>query len=386
MVWFQYIMSGLSITGESATGARLSGMLLVSNGDYWVPSNHTQIRTLAHIFTSRPELLETGETTANHLKLQREEAQRLERDKTNADPRTGGLFKGKFKPKPPVQKPVLDLEDNVYRCPQCSWELEEDSGCVRCGYHPDDASVASSETGAGESDPEDNSEMSDYLDDEAEDGFDDADDLGWNAFGVPAAALPPNLQDHLYGMRDIFGSHRRRIHSLGPGGRAPGRLSDYEEDDDEDDMDSFIEDDINGERGHGSESTVVGGHEPSTQDHYDESPHGTEASMSDDTSNSLEGDDSMSETDEDDNEDGGEDRIQPPPNHRMPQFNGYGSRFSRPFQSSAHLYCTARLPPYNAGSSAHVAIDIDDESDDDEGPVDPVRRARGRRDHGFSAY
>lgn len=297
-----------------------------------------QIRTLVNIFTTRPELLESGETTADHRKYQREETQRLDRDKADTNPRTGGLFKGAFQSKPPIQQPVFDLEDNVFRCPHCSWELEEDSGCVQCGYHPDeDASVTSDGTRGGGSGSDDNSEMTDYLDDEAEDGFDEIDDHGFFG-GVPAGGPPAGLLDHLNGMefaRELFDNQFRRIHNelhgnsddpnrargiqflpVRHGGRrvAPEAMDDDGEDDESEDeeddyedadMDSFIEDDINGGAYDPSDhSTVVGDHEPSTQEHYHDSQRSAEAPMSDDDSNGFDEDASEGEANEDEDEDG----------------------------------------------------------------------------------
>lgn len=337
--------------------------------------------------------MDTGETTEDHGKRQREEAQRVERDKADTDPRTGGLFKGKFKAKVPIQQPVLDLEDNVFRCPVCSWELEEDEGCVRCGYLPDDASVTSTGTGTEGSDLDGNSEMTDYFDD-GEDGFDETDDLDWNVFGVPVAELPPNVQDRLYDLPGDYGFldyhlGHPRIAPATAGGRrlAPAGIDHEEEDEeedeeDEDDMDSFIVDDINGEQEHGSESdhsTVVGDDENSTHGHYNGSQLCPDASMSDDGNDSLEEDASGSETGEDDEED----RIQPLPSRRMSQLNGYGTTNLQPFHSSARLYRRDQLPAHSVGSSSRTAINVDDESD--EGPVGPVRRTRVRRGSGPSA-
>ena len=352
--------------------------------------NLLQIRTIVHTFASRPELLENGETTEDHRRHQREEAERVEKDKSDTDPKTGGLFKGKFKARPPIRQPVLDLEDNVFRCPQCSWELEEDDGCVRCGYHPDDVSVT---TGTEGSDLDDNSEMTDYFDDEAEDGLDETDDLGWNVFGVPTAGLPPNLQDHLYDLHpdyslvDYHIPRGRRFTPMRPGGGRPAPVEmdddDEDEDDDEDDMDSFIDDDINGGREHVSDSdhsTVVGDQEHRTQRHYDSSQLSSEASMSDDTSDSLEEDVSGSESDEDVDED----RIQPPPCRRLPRLNAYALRNAQPFQSASRLFHADQFPLHDVGSSARTAINVDDDSD--EGPVGPIRRTRPKRNGQVSAY
>lgn len=118
------------------------------------------------MFTSNAELLETGETTAEHSKNQREEAEKLEADKTSDNPNTGGLFQGCFKPKPQHIGPIYDADDGVTRCPNCAWELEEDE-CMNCGYHADDGTIG---------DSEDFSDMTDEDDEDDEDDDDDDDD------------------------------------------------------------------------------------------------------------------------------------------------------------------------------------------------------------------
>ncbi|KAF4946340.1 hypothetical protein F66182_18593 [Fusarium sp. NRRL 66182] len=65
------------------------------------------------MFTSNAELLEKGETTAEHSKNQREEAEKLEADKTSENPSTGGLFQGCFKPKHHHVGPIYDADDGI---------------------------------------------------------------------------------------------------------------------------------------------------------------------------------------------------------------------------------------------------------------------------------
>lgn len=92
------------------------------------------------VFISRAELLPTGETIELHLKWQKEEADAVQQDKDNTDPRAGGLFKGCFKAthaRGPSLQVIRDQEDGVERCPVCSWELE-DGECVQCGLFFDD--------------------------------------------------------------------------------------------------------------------------------------------------------------------------------------------------------------------------------------------------------
>ncbi|OJJ44683.1 hypothetical protein ASPZODRAFT_714448 [Penicilliopsis zonata CBS 506.65] len=156
------------------------------------PSPAYLVRSLVHMFTGRAELLEKGETTAEHLKHQQEEAEKLERDKSNNDSKTGGLFHGIFKDKIRIPRPIVDLEDNVIRCPICAFELEEDSGCTQCGYRQDAQSVTgTTESGVGLTDTDENSEMTDYAD-EIEDGFGDLDDdIEWT---FPRVASPSSTR------------------------------------------------------------------------------------------------------------------------------------------------------------------------------------------------
>ena len=365
------------------------------------------------MFTSRPELLENGETTAEHLKHQREEAQRLERDKADTNPRTGGLFKGAFKPKPAIQQPVLDLEDNVLRCPECSWELEDDE-CVHCGYFAGDFDDLESMSGTGSrvgSDLEENSVMTDYIDDEPEGVFDPI-DYTWN--GTPIGAVTPAMS------RSYFADQRHPYYPNIP----PLELDEYdnEEDEDEDDysddadMDSFIDDDLIENEQDESESesdhsTVVGAHESSTQDHHDDLQPGTQESTSqveDDNSEYYSGEDlSQSETNEEDevdededqvdevdeeDEEDEEDQIQPPVTRRHQRYNNNALGNPRPYYVT-NPFLLARQPQSNPGSTSLNAINIDDDDEDDEddAPVAPVRRGRGGGWRGrinvrFSAY
>ncbi|KAJ5889972.1 hypothetical protein N7504_010782 [Penicillium tannophilum] len=104
------------------------------------------VRAVVQMFTTRAELLDTEETTAEHLKNHKEEIEKLDNDKANTDPQNGGLFGGLFTPKPPQLKPVIDIDDGIMRCPNCSWELEDGQNCAGCGYvyRPDSEGTYSS--------------------------------------------------------------------------------------------------------------------------------------------------------------------------------------------------------------------------------------------------
>ncbi|KAK3080742.1 hypothetical protein LTS18_013596 [Coniosporium uncinatum] len=98
------------------------------------------IKEITLVFINRTELLPPGETLEQHAKWQKEEADIVLLDKTNKDSRTGGLFKGCFRPPslPDARlRAIRDIEDGVDRCPLCSWEIE-DAMCARCGLHFDE--------------------------------------------------------------------------------------------------------------------------------------------------------------------------------------------------------------------------------------------------------
>ncbi|KAF1929753.1 uncharacterized protein M421DRAFT_419541 [Didymella exigua CBS 183.55] len=101
-----------------------------------MPAPAYVIRDMAAVFIARAELVPPGETLEEHKKWQQDDADAVQRDRENADPRNGGLFKGLFNapahPPRPSLHIVRDQEDGVDRCPICTWELE-DGGCTQCG-------------------------------------------------------------------------------------------------------------------------------------------------------------------------------------------------------------------------------------------------------------
>lgn len=135
------------------------------------------------IFIGRAELLPADETLEDHKKWQKEEADAVQQDKDNKDPRTGGLFKGCFKTHPlhargPSLQVLRDNEDGVDRCPVCTWELE-DGGCQQCGLIFDESGEVSwgdSFTGFSDMD-----EMSEH-DTEDVDGELDMEDVDYDAY------------------------------------------------------------------------------------------------------------------------------------------------------------------------------------------------------------
>lgn len=344
--------------------------------------------------------MDKGETTVEHTKNQREDAEKVERDKKNDDHREGGLFRGAFKPRLPVVAPIVDLEDNVVRCPNCGWELEEDSCCAQCGYSQD-LDSANWTDGSGQwSEGEENSEMADYDedDDAIEDGFGEIDGYNWHAgpYNLPPAS--GFARPETTGWRSN-----------------PRTIEDSEDEDEEDDysededMDSFIDDDeyADGEqREHESDpSTVVGGPDYSTQDQISSdvsrySRFGMEEEATEENREEVEeeegegeetdaSDDEVDGLDYEDDEDVDEDPIRPPVtgqrHHQMSRPTGAlmtrGSAtswaFNRGQSRSPHFGANCEIPrdqlPTGTGSSAYNTIDISDDSDD-EGPVAPTRR------------
>jgi hypothetical protein len=179
------------------------------------PSPNYLLRDLVHMFIGRAELLPEDETVQEHEQAKEEEAVLLAADRAGS-----GLFKGVFaEPAGPLYfqrqwgHGFHDPEDNVVRCPECHWELE-DGQCHRCGFHEFDFS-----------DSEEDSAMDDSIDlDESE--MDDDDD-----------ELDPDFEASMGGTGFQF-------HIPDPTSRIPTFYSD-EDDDDEDDseMDQFIDDD-----------------------------------------------------------------------------------------------------------------------------------------------
>ena len=85
------------------------------------------MRDIVHLFSSRAELVEAGETTESLRKDQDEECKIVDRDKTNEQ--GGGLFRGCFSKT--RRSAFYDPGDGVQRCPSCNWELEG-GYCAEC--------------------------------------------------------------------------------------------------------------------------------------------------------------------------------------------------------------------------------------------------------------
>ncbi|KAI4253498.1 MAG: hypothetical protein L6R42_007558 [Xanthoria sp. 1 TBL-2021] len=90
------------------------------------------VREITQTFVNTAALLPAGETTEDHRKSQREEADLVEKDKAG-QAGGGGLFNGRFNGLARYRAPIRDSLDGVDRCPRCTWELE-DGTCNSCGY------------------------------------------------------------------------------------------------------------------------------------------------------------------------------------------------------------------------------------------------------------
>ena len=125
----------------------------------------------------QPELLEAGETTESLRRDQQEEASLLDRDKSNEDSRTGGIFRGCFKHG--ARPAIFDAADGVSRCPECTWELQH-GWCERCGAEYENEIFSTTSISDSESDGYDTEdsiaarqnagEFSQYHHDDAGDG------------------------------------------------------------------------------------------------------------------------------------------------------------------------------------------------------------------------
>ena len=78
---------------------------------------------MVEIFTTRAELLSADESLEDHRRWRQEESDYVERDKSNKDRTTGGLFRGCFVGTRHLRA-IRDGADGVDRCPICSWELD----------------------------------------------------------------------------------------------------------------------------------------------------------------------------------------------------------------------------------------------------------------------
>lgn len=442
-------MSGLPSTRKGPAGAGVSGMSATGFADH---STHmlrvVQVRAVVQMFTSRAELLDKGETTTEHSKNQKEEADRLDKDKANTNSQSGGLFGGLFRPKAPSLKPVVDVDDGVVRCPSCAWELEDGRNCPGCGwqYRPDeDRTDYSGSDDLSDTDYDSVDEEIEMEEDEFGDIEDD--DSVWG-YADAVRGMPPDYfgDGNSLGYAQIrqivdgvFQAHGfLNSHASAHDAHTDGSQYDEAEDDDYDEADSFIDDDENRAHDWGSESdrdTVVGSthiqHPPLPPSGSSGSAPPSYIPFSDDEvdSDAEEEEDDEGEEREEDSDDENEDSevedssMLPSTISSPSQAEGTSSSslhdqirsspfFSTeaesdipdnptaaayPWHSASSLSSDPENEPQNSsspprpmgfsrttGSSARNAIAIDDS--EDEQPVGPMRRGTQSRHVRFSPY
>ncbi|KAL8874682.1 MAG: hypothetical protein Q9174_000022 [Haloplaca sp. 1 TL-2023] len=130
------------------------------------------VRDITQTFIGTAALLPPGETTEDHERFRKEEAESVEKDKASLS----GLFNGRFKPSSRTagyRAPIRDGPDGVDRCPMCTWELEEGM-CNSCGYTAIDAAFDNEDESLDSATYSmDSAELEEMLGDEDLD-FDDA--------------------------------------------------------------------------------------------------------------------------------------------------------------------------------------------------------------------
>lgn len=386
------------------------------------------------MFTSRAELLDKEETTDEHKKNHQEEIDRLDKDKANEDPSKGGLFGGLFK-KPPPLKPIVDVEDGVVRCPECSWELDSESFCVACGYREGEELSDYTGTDLSETDY-DGSAIFDE-DDDFEDAEEDMDLPSYMQYRFPGSRFMPPLSGAM--AERFFGIHPgawrpedfvNNIPSLDTDGF---EYDGYGDEPDDYEMDSFIDDedpgdddDLGSEGNMDSDHSTVVGSERNRQvpviRYPDAGRRPQEINTSDNSGEDLSDEDDYSEgpprrmmpgslypyyddedEDEDEDEEGEDDdeegdEIESDSEDDTPHLGRRAIRRSHhyvpdsisPAPDEESEAASSSSPPRRMhstrvnGASVQDAIAIEDS--DDEQPVGPVRRTGQRRQPRYSPY
>ncbi|KAJ5915149.1 hypothetical protein N7454_011261 [Penicillium verhagenii] len=406
------------------------------------------VRAVVQMYTSRAELLGIEETTAEHSKNHKEEIEKLEKDKANTDPQSGGLFGGLFTPKPAQPKPVIDIDDNIVRCPHCAWELEDGQSCGGCGYvyRPDPEGTDYS--GSDFSDSDDYDSILDGDDDD-----DDEEDEDEEAGPQTSLSRTLNAPYHTFN-RSVFGSLLPDLHPhpfYFPGVRQtthgqPWNYSHsnpvYEDEADDGEMDrdhegeeeeedyyeeSFIDDEEHTQRereeSESDHSTVIGA---SRARNHDSSrgppivqyprvfgPSSTAEPEGYDWDSEDEArlarfrepviDVDLSESGSEDPGPRGHDQVLSSISNGSSQATDDSE--SSPIITSRRYHPTSVIPASSddeiddddssspprtrirtTGSNSHNAIAIDDSDEDEELPVGPVRRTTQRRQARFSPY
>jgi hypothetical protein len=134
-------------------------------GEQPVPSY--LIREMTRVFAYRQELLPDGETVEEHDEYIKEAVAQVATDKE-----TDGLFSGLFKGGRMHWMPLHDPGDDVDRCPNCHWELEE-GRCGSCGLNIGDEDGFGLDTGESENSDDDDDELDIDVVPHDYDGMDD---------------------------------------------------------------------------------------------------------------------------------------------------------------------------------------------------------------------
>lgn len=122
---------------------------------------------MTRVFAYRQELLPDGETVDEHDEYIKEAVAQVSTDKE-----TGGLFSGLFKGARMHWMPLHDPGDDVDRCPNCHWELEE-GRCGSCGLNIGDEDGFGLDTGESENSDDDDDELDVDVVPHDYDGMDD---------------------------------------------------------------------------------------------------------------------------------------------------------------------------------------------------------------------
>ena len=316
---------------------------------------------------------------------QQAETEKVEKDKANTDPTTGGLFQGSFRRSRFDAIPFYDATDGVDRCPECAWELEEGE-CVNCGFAVDMLSSSSfnSELDGSAFPPDGDLDMPMDMPDMLGEG----DDVPtWGQFYPSWIPAPVARRRFWQEQGTVFGG-------FGPRESSPDRSSRSSSygDGASDEMDSFIDDDdIEPDGSEGSEqATVVGDGGYATRDsssfiqgnmsEWPTSPPPDDRAVSvssDDDDDDDDDDDNVGEDDGEDDDDDDDEPIRPP--GRISQFRSRAALqpYPPPNQSSADRSSHQRR--LHRGSTAVEAINLDDDSDGPRSASTPRRRTATRR-------
>ncbi|KAF2405316.1 hypothetical protein EJ06DRAFT_518315 [Trichodelitschia bisporula] len=347
------------------------------------PAPSYLVRELTHHLIKKPELLPTGETLDQHAEWQKEQADMVQRDKTNTDRRNGGLFRGHFRRR---MRPVHDAQDDVDRCPYCHWEVA-DGVCDHCRLPFDENGTGT----WGMSDIDDTSEhdfsSEDFdaemelemdLDDDSQAFPEDAgefEDFDW--YGEFGSHAPFAMRRFLEGGVPPQGMRRRAAHSAAGSHRysasVASELPELEEEDEEMDEDSSMNDFID------DGGTEVGSQSPASNTGFSVQSPGSSSQATWQTE----------EEDDDDDDDDEEDDV--PISRVGARLRQNASRTPGPSQSSRasqNLQASQSSQPQanpfqnrrsrrvvsESPSDSTVSAVVEEEDDDDEGPIPAVRR------------